>query len=404
MKPRLLITIYANPDYYPPTVYAVRILSCYFEIHILCRNMDKPIQQWPSNVTIERFGDYGSAREKEASSAGAKLIEYVKFAARTRVLIKQMRPAIVYSYDPHAFVASMLGRIARRPAPLLFHLHELPETENLSLNSLQGWVVWIALAGTRSADAVVCPEKDRARHWLAAAGDSRAPIVVPNCPEKSYFPAPADWSETIARRYRAREAVYIGHASADNGRLETLRALALTDGIRMRVIGGYRPEFGASFNTLARELGVADRVSLDGWLALDELQARASRASVGLSIYKPVTKGLEYVASASNKLFEYAAMGLPVVVPDRASYRDFLANAGWVTYADVEEPKSIARAMTSIFADNDRYVAMSRAARRAFEEQYNYERVFTPALERIFELSGVAKSQPAVARDLAEAS
>lgn len=404
MKPRLLITIYANPDYYPPTVYAVRILSCYFEIHILCRNMDEPIQQWPSNVTIERFGEYGSAREKEAASAGAKLIEYVKFAARTRVLIKQMRPAIVYSYDPHAFVASMLGRIARRPAPLLFHLHELPETENLSWNSLQGWVVWTALAGTRSADAVVCPEKYRARHWLAAAGDSRAPIVVPNCPEKSYFPAPADWSETIAKRYRAREAVYIGHASADNGHLETLRALALTDGIRMRVIGGYRPEFGASFNTLARELGVAERVSLDGWLALDELQARASRASVGLSIYKPVTKGLDYVASASNKLFEYAAMGLPVVVPDRASYRDFLGDAEWVMYADVEEPKSIASAMTSIFADNDRYVAMSRAARRAFEEQYNYERVFTAALERIFELSGVAKSQPAVARDLAEAS
>ena len=94
MKPRLLITIYANPDYYPPTVYAVRILSCYFEIHILCRNMGEPIQQWPSNVTIERFGDYGSAREKEAASAGAKLIEYVKFAARTRALIKQMRPAI----------------------------------------------------------------------------------------------------------------------------------------------------------------------------------------------------------------------------------------------------------------------------------------------------------------------
>ena len=285
----------------------------------------------------------------------------------------------------------MLGRIARRPAPLLFHLHELPETENLSWNSLQGWVVWTALAGTRSADAVVCPEKYRARHWLAAAGDSRAPIVVPNCPEKSYFPAPADWSETIARRYRAREAVYIGHASADNGHLETLRALALTDGIRMRVIGGYRPEFGASFNTLARELGVAERVSLDGWLTLDELQARASRASVGLSIYKPVTKGLDYVASASNKLFEYAAMGLPVVVPDRASYRDFLGDAEWVTYADVEEPKSIARAITSIFADNDRYVAMSRAARRAFEEQYNYERVFAPALERIFELSGVAE-------------
>jgi glycosyltransferase involved in cell wall biosynthesis len=176
------------------------------------------------------------------------------------------------------------------------------------------------------------------------------------------------------------------------------------DGIRMRVIGNYRAEFGASFNALARQLGVADRVSLDGWLPLDELRARASHASVGLSIYKPVTKSLEYVASASNKLFEYAAMGLPVVVPDRASYRDFLGDAEWVTYADVEEPESIAQAITLIFADHERYVAMSRAARRAFEEQYNYERVFAPALDRIIELSGVAKSRRAEAQDLAEAS
>jgi glycosyltransferase involved in cell wall biosynthesis len=310
----------------------------------------------------------------------------------------------VYSYDPYAFVASMLGRIARRSTPLLFHLHELLETQNLSWNSLQGWVVWTALTGTKSADAVVCPEKYRAGDWLAAAGDSRAPLIVPNCPERNYFPAPADWSESIARRFQAREAVYVGYASADNGHLEALRALAMTDGVRMRVIGSYRAEFGASFNALARELGVADRVSLDGWLALDELQARASRASVGLSIYKPVTKNLEYVASASNKLFEYAAMGLPVIVPNRESYRDFLGDTDWVTYADVEDPESIARAITSILADRERYVAMSRAARRAFEERYNYERAFAPALDRIFELSGVAKSERTVVRDLAEAS
>jgi hypothetical protein len=47
---------------------------------------------------------------------------------------------------------------------------------------------------------------------------------------------------------------------------------------------------------------------------------------------------------------------------------------------------------------------MSRAARRAFEEQYNYERVFAPALERIVELGGVAKPGRAAAGDLAEAS
>jgi len=393
MKPRLLITIYANPDYYPPTVYAVRLLSCYFAVHILCRNMDQPFQEWPPEVTIERFGEYASARAKEGANAAAKLIEYAKFAARTRVLIKQMRPAAIYSYDPYAFVATMLGRVGRRPLPVIFHSHELPETQNLSWGSLENWVVRAALISTKSADAVVFPEKNRARHWLTAAADLRVPTIVPNCPDQRYFPAPADWSDTIAARYRAREAVYVGYASADNGHLDALRALAMTDGIRMRVIGGFRPEFEASFNELARELRVNERLSVDGWLALDELRARASRASVGLSIYKPVTKSLEYVASASNKLFEYAAMGLPVIVPDRENYRDFLGDAEWVTYADVEQPEAFSRAVTSIFDDRERYVAMSRAARRAFETEYNYERVFEPLLEKIRALAAAGAAE-----------
>ncbi|MGC2495963.1 glycosyltransferase family protein [Candidatus Binatus sp.] len=388
MKPRLLITIYANPDYYPPTVYAVRILSKYFKIHILCRNMSEPFQQWPSEVAIERMGEYASARGKEASSAIAKLTEYAKFVARTRVLIRHMQPLSVYSYDPHALAASIVGRAGRRSTPLIFHAHELPETQNLSWRSLEGWVVRAALLGTKSADTVVFPEKNRARHWLTAARDPRTPIIVPNCPDRSYYSPPADWSETIAARYRAREVVYVGYAGAENGHLEGLRAIAMTgDGIRMRIIGGYRPEFGMKFNALARELGVTERVSLDGWLRQDELLARASAAGAGLSLHKAVSKGLEYQGSASNKLFEYAAMGLPVVVPDRKSYRDFLGDAEWVTYADIDEPESIARAITSIFADRERYVAMSRAARRAFEEQYNYERVFAPALERICALA-----------------
>ena len=405
MKAPLLITLYSNPDYYPPTVYAVRILSSYFRIHILCRNMEKPFQDWPAGVTIERFGKYASVGDKEAAGACAKLIEYAKFVARARVLIKEIRPALVYAYDPHAFVASIVGRMVGSSTPVIFHQHELPEMRSLSWASLQGWVVWAALRGTKSADATVFPEKYRAREWLMAAGDSRAPIIVPNCPDQSYFPAPADWSGTIAERYCAREAVYVGSVGADNGHLEALRAIAIADGnVRLRVIGSFRPEFETNFNKLARELGVTKRISLDGWIAHDEVPARRSGSSAGLSLYKPVTKNLEYMGSASNKLFEYAAMGMPVVVPDRASYRDFLGDAEWVTYADVEQPASIARAIDSIFADRERYIAMSRAARRAFEEQYNYERVFAPALERMFELAGWSKPAQAAACDLAQAS
>jgi glycosyltransferase involved in cell wall biosynthesis len=187
--------------------------------------------------------------------------------------------------------------------------------------------------------------------------------------------------------------VYVGYVGENNGHLEAIRAIAtLEESVRLRIIGSDFPEFAARMTALAVELGAGGRVSIDGWLPPVEVVARAARASLGLSLYKPVTKNLEYMGSASNKIFEYAAMGLPAVIPDRASYREFLGDAEWVAYADVEDPQSIARAISTILGDRERYIAMSLAARRAFEERYNYERVFAPALARIFQLSGVRSS------------
>jgi glycosyltransferase involved in cell wall biosynthesis len=404
MKPRLLIAIYQNPDYYPPTVYAVRILRQYFDVYILSRNVREPFETWPADVTIERIGEPASAREKEAATPRAKLAEYARFVARTRTVVSNLQPAIVYSYDPHAFVAAAIARAGRRSTQLVFHPHELMETQRLSWASLQTWVVKAALLATKRAEQVVFPEKYRARHWLALAGDSREPIIVPNCPDSSYFRAPADWNSTIARRFVAREAVYVGCVGDSNGHLEAVRAIAqLDESVRLRIIGSDFPEFEARMRALAIDLGIGGRVSIDEWLPPGEVVARAACASVGLSLYKPVTKNLEYMGSASNKIFEYAAMGLPAVIPDRASYRDFLGDAEWVAYADVEDPRSIARAISSILGDRDRYLAMSLAARRAFEQHYHYEHVFEPALNRLLELARVARPRQAPRRDLVAA-
>jgi glycosyltransferase involved in cell wall biosynthesis len=108
-------------------------------------------------------------------------------------------------------------------------------------------------------------------------------------------------------------------------------------------------------------------------------------------MYKPVSKKLEYIASATNKLFEYAACGLPAIVPDLSNYRDFLRGEEWVAYADPYDPVSIANAAESILANRGEYARRSIAARRYFTERYHYERVFEPLLPRIIELAGVAE-------------
>jgi len=95
-----------------------------------------------------------------------------------------------------------------------------------------------------------------------------------------------------------------------------------------------------------------------------------------------------FSASATNKLYEYAACGLPALVPDRASYREVLGAEPWVEFVDETDPRSIAAAITRILSDRAGYDARCRAARRAFEERFNYEAVFAPLLSRIVALAG----------------
>jgi glycosyltransferase involved in cell wall biosynthesis len=134
-----------------------------------------------------------------------------------------------------------------------------------------------------------------------------------------------------------------------------------------------------------RKLGLSERVVVHGWRPLESLMTDTLTSSVGLVLYDSATLNTANCASATNKLFEYAARGIPAVVPDRSDFREFFAQEEWVAYADPTSPQSIASSIRHIFQHRDRYRHMCRAARDAFEQRYNYERVFGPVLQRLLE-------------------
>ena len=419
-RPRLLAAIYHNPDYYPPTVNAITQLSAEFRVTLVCRAIERPFRRWPAGVTIERCGasgpdasitidansieansiDANSIEAKISQGAIAKLAEYRGFRAALKRTVARERPRVIYAWDPHAFAAAIAAGAPRAGIPIVYHLHELPEASRAALVSLQGWINRYALRATRLAATVIFPEKNRAARYLARAGDARAALIVPNCPARDFVPALPPWDDLIARRWRGRELLYMGTLGAANGNLEAVRALGLLDPmIRLTMIGPAGASLGAAIAQLARAVGVAGRVALPGWIPHGELPARAIRAAAGLSLHKAVNRNLEFAASATNKIFEYAACGLPVIVPDRASYRELLEAEGWALFADPDDPAAIARTVDELFADRDRYAARCRAARRSFERRYHYELAFAPALARLRELAARAgRSEQAAVR------
>jgi glycosyltransferase involved in cell wall biosynthesis len=104
-------------------------------------------------------------------------------------------------------------------------------------------------------------------------------------------------------------------------------------------------------------------------------------ADVGHALYDPIHINNVHISTASNKIMEYMASGLPLLVSDAPALRSLVKRHGCGVTANEVDPLSIAAAINSLLGKPDRAGRMGRAGRRAFEQVFCYERQFAPALE-----------------------
>jgi glycosyltransferase involved in cell wall biosynthesis len=120
--------------------------------------------------------------------------------------------------------------------------------------------------------------------------------------------------------------------------------------------GPFRPEIERA---IART-GTGDRVHLHGRVAIEALPAILAGADLGLVPSRPEPY-LRY--SLSQKLLEYAAMGVPVIASDLATFRaHFTATA--VRYVPGGDPAALAAAIRELAADPEGAAGLGREAQR----------------------------------------
>jgi len=114
--------------------------------------------------------------------------------------------------------------------------------------------------------------------------------------------------------------------------------------------------------------GTDDRVTLHGRVPMDALPRLLARCDIGLvpSLPEPY---LEY--SLSTKLLEYAAMGVPVVATDLATFRHHFTDAA-LRFVPGGDPDAIAQAVESLADDPAAAVAMGLEA-QAEARAYDWE-------------------------------
>jgi glycosyltransferase involved in cell wall biosynthesis len=259
----------------------------------------------------------------QGAGIGVYLREYVSFLVRAMVaavrLHRRERFSLVQVHSLPDFLVFAALPLRLVGVPVLLDLHEampeffrsrFPRASNPLVHRLLVLQERLSVAMSTATITVNPPMRDR----LVGLGAPEAKVgVVVNSPSLARFDAGA----YPRRGFRA------------DGRLRLVYTGALTPTYEMDVavaavarIASSRPELDVvleiygrgdsepALRAQAEGLGIADRVTFHGRVPIEDVPARVAAADIGLA---PTRHDQFTDMSLSTKLFEYGAMGKPVV-------------------------------------------------------------------------------------------
>jgi phosphatidylinositol alpha-1,6-mannosyltransferase len=124
---------------------------------------------------------------------------------------------------------------------------------------------------------------------------------------------------------------------------------------------------------LARELGVFEKVGFVGPMRDDELPEAYATSTIYLGASR-VDKEIN-VEGFGISFLEAGASGVPSVAGDSGGVRSAVRDGETGIVVPPTDPDAIADALRSLLVNPERRTAMGRAARRAVETHYNWDRV-----------------------------
>jgi glycosyltransferase involved in cell wall biosynthesis len=373
---RILYIQYTNPAGYPPLEHSSRILAdAGWHVTFLGTGAlgTQPLRFPPHpGVRVRCLGFCQPGWRQKA--------HYFYFCLWVVGWTLLARPKWVYVSDPLACPAA-LALCILPGLRVLYHEHDSPDGP--PAGAFQRFVRWARGQVARRSAGCILPNETRLERFKAETGTRQGAFCVWNCPSTSEV-APA-------RESPNGSFWLLYHGSIVPGRLPlaVVDALAaLPDCVRLRVIG-YETVGAVGYvrrlQERARHLGLDRRLQVLGVLRRAELMEWCRRCDAGLALM-PLRAGdanMHSMTGASNKVFDYLASGMPLVVSDLPDWRAAYVEPGYAFACDPTDPESIARAVRRLIDHPDLALSMGEKGRQRVLKEWNYETCFLPVLRQL---------------------
>lgn len=380
MKKEILMIFYANPDTYPPIMNSIEILAADFRISVLCRNLGEANHVYPPEVEIERAGGPLDMVQHRQLSAAGKIMDYFRFILRAFFLSRKRKPALLYAHDMHGLIPAVIASAANGFVPVIYHNHDLPA------EGLKGFSRFVEAAQyplARHCSLVVFPEIHRAAWFRRKARLGSEPVIVWNTPMRLNN-LPAGRLKTLLKSRECRKPVliYQGQIGPSQGLEAVVGAFSKRSDCSLVLLGrAWNPQYIDKLFALAGAR--RDRLFYAGEVPYRDVLSFTVDADIGIALYEKKDFNRENCASASCKIFEYFAAGLPVLMSDFPVFREFFAEIGSVKFATPGDVESIGASLDELLGILPQLQTLKAEARRLHLEKYHYEKCFEPVRQWI---------------------
>lgn len=372
-----LVAIYNGVDYYPPTINAIDELAVQYD-----------------RVIVLELGNYihGKSFYKDnvmfhsviykPRSYGSRLKTYLRFINQMRTILKKEFPSLILFYDPPSAFAAYLTTLGKKQQYILwYHNHDTIDKATLPKWSI-GYLTWIFEEKIINHLSVFSLPAEERKLLFNLKNFKGRYVLIPNFPsQKRYGKVHVEGNTGDPIKL-----LYQGRISPGHGIEEVIGILSKkVHGKKLHLVlkGIISPSYKDELEKLMRRHGVKDAISFESYKPYSDLPAFTVTHHIGLAIYTGRDDMNSTLGTASNKVYEYTACGMPFLYFDNEHFRSHYAGMDWAFPTDLTE-SNLLQCLEKIELD---YKRISGLAKQAFLEKLNFEAVFAPVVRQL-NLSG----------------
>lgn len=380
----VLVCMYSGlPE--PPTLNALLVLSDYFgSVTMLRNNLDFPAASYPLTPRLQEVGSRCDVKTAASRGTAWKLGRFAKYCLALFRALRTGKYRLVVIHDYLGLLAWWLVKNAAGYKGLVwFNSYDVIDMENVPMNrfSLMRMVVRNHEKLFGELDFFSLPAAEREPYYPCDRV-KKATFVIPNFPSLTFYKSfykPKNLEDQNPVKLIYQGALGPGHGYESI--IGILHHKVAGRPLHLVLKGWIDPAYKEQLLRLAEEKGVADKLSFHGFSLYRSVPELAASCTIGLAIFTKQDVMNKTLGTASNKIYEYAAVGLPVVLFDTPHFRQYLEKWDWAYFTDLSA-ESLLEVIAEILKD---YPHNSRAAHESFRQEFNFEKVFEPALATVLE-------------------